>query len=41
MGQGKSNAVRSQNAGMELVTGKEMCYPVLWLAITNDQEQEE
>ena len=26
MGQGKSNAVWSQNAGMELVTGKEMCY---------------
>ena len=36
MGQGKSNAVWSQNTGMELVTGKEMCYSVLWLAISND-----
>ena len=36
MGQGKTNAVWSQNAEMELMTGKEMCYSVLRLAITND-----
>ena len=40
MGQGKSNAVWSQNAGMELVKGREMCYSVLWLAITNYKQMQ-
>lgn len=30
------SAVWSQNACMELVADKQLCYPVLWLAMSND-----